>query len=162
MIKNEWLDYTWKKCSLDTFYRRIKKWCSFNEAIQEWHLSKLNNWIRDYWRRCNICKRSKFNNQFSITRNICKECAKIKAKEYYEKNKDKVAIRKKKNRNKLKMKLDKIFYSDPNIKRIIQIDWKLKRYKRASKWEIQKDKFIYFRDRWYDKKMLAKVYIFNK
>ena len=162
MIKNKWLEYTWKKCSLDTFYRRMKKWYSFEESIKQWHLAKINNWIKDYWRKCNCCNKFKENLFFTTNRSICKECARQKYKEYHLKNKNKISERRKNNRKleseNIKTRLDSIFYKDKNIKKVIEIQWKSYRSKLARRWEIKKDKFFYFLSRWYEREFLSKIY----
>lgn len=159
--------YEWKKCLYQTYNKRIKRlWLSFEEAIKPWHLMKKKNWIIDAKKKCKKCWIFKCYSDFSKMNNSyysrCKECVKIARKIHYEKNKDKILQKKKEKRQtelwKLRTHLDKKFYSDKNIKRIIQIDWVKKRLKQKVKWEITKDKYLYFLNQGYDKDLLDKVY----
>ena len=92
----------------------------------------------------------------------CKDCSNEKQRKEYEWKKDIINARKREKRKTLlaqqKMKLDEIFYSDENIKKIIKIEWIEKRRKKAFKWDIKKDKFFYFLNRGYDKDLLISLY----
>lgn len=165
-ITELWLfynNYKWDKCSKDCFYKRVRNWMSFNEAIKKWHLMKIKNKISTDWRVCRKCNKRKSFFHYSTWKSYCKICTRIESKKYEENNKEKIALRRKKKRETdlihiKRIELDNIFYNDKNIKKIIQIEWKEKRIKRAVKWDIQKDKFFYFLNKWYDKDMLITLY----
>lgn len=162
----EYKDYNWAKCSYSTFYKRIKKWLSFEEAIRVWHLMKIKNWVRDDKKKCKKCWIFKYYSNFAKMNNThysqCKDCIKQKSKERYNLNKEDILKKKKEKRSvwilHTKTLLDSKFYSDKNIKKIIKIDWLKKRLQLKAKWEILKDKFFYFLSKWFDRKFLANIY----
>ena len=169
MLKEIWKfyqSYEWKKCSYSTYTKRVYAWYSFEEAIIKWHITKIKNWISSEKKICKKCGGNKHFSEFKKDWNWltskCKVCLREIAREYHKKNRDKILSKKKERRQtelwRLKMKLDKIFYSDKNIKKVIQIEWKSKRVKQATKGEIRKDKFFYFLSRGYEKEFLTKIY----
>lgn len=169
MLKEIWKfykSYEWKKCSYSTYTKRVYAWNSFEEAIIKWHITKIKNWINCDKKKCKKCWCMKYFSDFYKSKewyvSKCKVCMREVLKEYHKRNRDKIIKKKKERRQtelwKIKTKLDKIFYSDKNIKKIIQIEWKQKRIKQARKWEIQKDKFFYFISRGYEREFLIKIY----
>jgi hypothetical protein len=154
--------YEWKKVCYSTFYKRYKKWIPLEDCFKIWHRAKIKNNINAYWRICTKCWVYKIWKEFFKTWCVCKECSSIIKKEYHIKNRDIILQKKKEKRKtelwKLRMKLDWIFYNDKNIKRIISLEPKYKREKRKHNWDIMKDKFFYFLDRWWERSLLKKIY----
>lgn len=155
MKKKFYDEYKWEKCSINCFYKRISKWETYQEAIKP----KIITADRIV---CNKCWKSKLLWSFNKWRHTCRECTKVKNWNYYQENKDRIFKKRKQQRDSTlgveRRRLDTIFYSDPNIQKIISIDWPEKRKKKALKWEIAKDKYFYFLNRWYDKDLLTQLY----
>lgn len=155
-------NYKWEKCIKSTFQKRILTWVPEELAVLNVNMMKYKNWIDKYWRTCKKCNKWKSFFYFIKWKSLCKECYNIKRREEYLERKDIINARKREKRKtplaQQKMKLDEIFYSDENIKKIIKIEWIEKRRKKAFKWEIQKDKFFYFLNRGYDKDLLISLY----
>ena len=143
-MKKKFYDkYKWEKCSLNCFYNRVWKWMTYEEAIKPKKFSITKTSDR---KTCYKCKETKLISLFN--QNICKECVKVKHKKYYEENKEDIFKKRKEQRETeiwlLKRKLDTIFYADPNIQKIIKIEWPFRRKKRILQGEVKKDKFFYF------------------
>lgn len=155
-------NYKWKKCIKSTFKKRIIRWVPEELAVLNVNMMKYKNWISESWRTCKNCNKWKSFFYFTKWKSLCKDCNNAKQRKEYEWKKDIINARKREKRKaplaQQRMKLDEIFYADKNIKKIIQIEWKEKRIKRAVKWDIQKDKFFYFLNRGYDKDMLIALY----
>jgi len=168
----DYQNYTWPKCPYYTYYQRIRKGFDFETSINP--KSMQFKWkITEQWRVCSRCWKFKvwgeFNKDKTWTNHkvpYCKDCW-IKYKAIFrsnEENKKRENEHKKEYRAterwKLIIKLDNIYYNDPQILNNRQI---LKKFHKPA--ELRKkaneDKFFYFLNKGYDEKLLIDLYKFK-
>lgn len=163
-------NYTWKKCSYDCYVKRVSRyWMTYEQAIVPWHMKQIKMKINDNWKICSMCNEWKYFSYFNKDKRTstwytarCWECIRKVMRDYYASNTEKVKESKYKYRKtelwNIRSRLDSIFYRDKNIKKSISLTPESKRKRDVMKWEVTKDKYFYFLNKWYDRKLLEKLY----